>query len=77
MTNKTITFGQISATFIKIFSFKSDERVISIALKQLQTALWIVDALFFLIDCKQTWYPFRIELSQAQMFMQNGEYTAF
>ena len=41
------------------------------ALKQLQTTLWITDT--FLIDCEQTQHP----LSHWQMFMQNGEYTAF
>ena len=46
-------------------------------LKQLQTTLWIVDALLFLIDWEQTWHPFWIQLSHWQIFMQNGEYTAF
>ena len=43
----------------------------------LQTALRIVDALLFLINCEQTWYPFQTEFSHAQILMQNGGYTAF
>ena len=48
-----------------------------VALKQLQTTLWIVDALLFLFDCKQTWHPIWTQLSHWQTFMQNDEYTAF
>lgn len=33
-------------------------KILSIGLKQLQTALRIIDALLFLIDCKQMLYPF-------------------
>ena len=47
------------------------------ALKQLQTTLWIVDALLLLIHCEQTVHPLWTRLSHRQMFMQNGEYTAF
>ena len=46
------------------------------ALKQLQTTLWIVDALF-LIDREQTRHPLLTQLSHWQMFMQNGECTGF
>ena len=37
--------------------------------------LWVVNALLFLIDCEQT--QLWTQLSHWQMFMQNGEYTAF
>ena len=37
----------------------------------LQTMLWIIDALLFLINCEPP------QLSHWQMFMQNGEYTTF
>ena len=40
------------------------QKLLFVALKLLQTTFWIVDVLLFLIDCEQ-------------MFMQNGEYTAF
>ena len=53
------------------------QKLLFVALKQLQTALWIVDALLFLIGCEQTRQPLWTQLSQWQMFMQNGEYTAF
>ena len=52
------------------------EKPLFVGLKQLQTMLWIVDALF-LIDCEKTRHPFWTHLSHWQMFMQNGEYTAF
>ena len=48
-----------------------------VALKQLQTKIWIVDALLFLIDCQQTQHPLWTQLSHWQMFMKNGEYPAF
>ena len=38
---------------------------------------WIIDVLLFLIDCKQMRHPLWTQLSYWQMFMQNGEYTAF
>ena len=50
---------------------------IFVALKQLQTTLWIVDALLFLIDCEQMRHLLWTQLSHWQMFMQNDEYTAF
>ena len=53
------------------------QKLLFIVLKQLQTILWIVDALLFLIDCEQTGHPLLTQLSHWQMFMQNGEYTAF
>ena len=53
-----------------------EKKLLLVVLKQLQTTLWIVDRLF-LIDCEQTWHPLWTQLSYWQMFMQNGEYTAF
>ena len=38
---------------------------------------WIINVLLFLINCEQTWHPLSTHLSHLQMFMQNGEYTAF
>ena len=38
---------------------------------------WIVDVLLFLIDCEQTQHPLWIQISHWQIYMQNGEYTAF
>ena len=52
------------------------QKLFFLALKQLQTTLWIVDTLLFLIDLEQTQRPLWIQLSYWQMFMQNGEYTA-
>ena len=53
-------------------------KLLFVALKQLQTMLWIVDVMLFLINCEQTWCPlWWTQLSHWEMFMQNGEYTAF
>ena len=52
------------------------QRLLFVVLKQLQTTLWMVDALF-LIDCQQTRHLLWTQLSHWQIFMQNGEYTAF
>ena len=43
----------------------------------LQTMLRIIDVLLFLIHCKQMWHPLGTQISHWQMFIQNGEYTAF
>ena len=48
-----------------------------LVLKQLQTTLWSIDTLLFLIDCEQTQQPLWTQLSHWQMFMQNSKYTAF
>ena len=53
------------------------QKLFFVALKQLQTMLWIVDTLLFLINCEQTQHPLWTQLSHWQMFMQNGEYTTF
>ena len=51
-------------------------KTIFIALKPLQKMFWI-NALLFLINCEQMQDPFWTQLSHWQMFIQNGEYTAF
>ena len=48
-----------------------------VALKQLQTTLWIIDTFLFLISCEQTRHPLWTQLSHWQMFMRNDEYIAF
>ena len=53
------------------------QKLLFVALKQLQTALWIVDSWLFLIDCDQMWHPLWTQLSHWQMFMQNSDYIAF
>ena len=54
------------------------QKLLFVALKQLQTSLWVVDALLlFGIECEKTLHPLWTQLSHWQMFMQNGEYTAF
>ena len=53
------------------------KKLLFVVLKQLQTMLWILDALLFLIDCEQTWHPLWTQLSHWQMFMQNDEYNGF
>ena len=50
------------------------QKVPFVALKQLKTTPWIVNALLFLIDFDQTRHPFWTQLSKWQMFIQNGEY---
>ena len=52
------------------------QKLLFVALKQLQTSFLIIDTLLFLIDCEQIWHPLWTQLSQWQMLMQNGEYTA-
>ena len=52
------------------------QKLLLIALKQLQTTLRIVDALLFLIDCEQTQHSLWTQLSIWPMFKQKGEYTA-
>ena len=52
-------------------------KLLFIVLKQLQTTLWIVDTLLFLIDYEQTRHPLWTQISHWQTFMQNGEYNAF
>ena len=49
------------------------QKPLFVVLKQLQTTLWIVDTLLFLIDCEQTWHS----LSHWKTFMEDSEYTAF
>ena len=53
------------------------QKLLFVSLKQLQTMLWIINALLFSIDCEQTQHPLWTQLSHWLMFMQNGEYTAF
>ena len=55
----------------------SMQKLLLVALKLLQTKLWIVNVLLFLIDCEQTQHPLWTKLYYWQMFMQNVEYTAF
>ena len=50
------------------------QKLLFVALNQLQTRLWNINALF-LINCQQMWHPLWTQLSHWQMFMQNGEYT--
>ena len=52
------------------------QKLLFVMLKQWQTMLWIVDALF-LIDCEQTQHSLWKQFSHWQMFMQNGEHTDF
>ena len=53
------------------------QKTLFVPLKQLETTLWIVDALLFFINCEQTLHPLLTQLSHWQMFMQNDVYTAF
>ena len=53
------------------------QKLLFVALKQLQIMLWLVNALLFSIKCEQTQPPLWTQLSYWQMFMQNGEYAAF
>ena len=65
----------VDLCFIRYHIFT--KKILFAPLKQLQTTLWIVDTLLFLINRKQTWHPLRTQFSRWQKFMQNGEYTAF
>ena len=53
------------------------QKLLFVTLKQLQTTLWIINALLFLIDCEQMRQLLWMHLSHWQIFMQNGEYTAY
>ena len=46
------------------------QKLFFVALKQLQTILWIIDALLFLIDCEEMRYPLWTQRFHRQMFMQ-------
>ena len=61
----------VDPCFIRCHIFM--QKLLFVALKQLQTMLWIVNALF-LIHCENQLWTL---LSHWQMFMQNGEYAAF
>ena len=65
----------VDLCYIHCHIFKQE--LLFIASKQLQTMLWVVDALLFFIDCEQTLHPLSAQLSHWQMFLQNGEYTTF
>ena len=45
------------------------QKLLFVALKQLETTLWIVDVLLFLIDCEQTQHSFWTLTSHWQMFI--------
>ena len=45
------------------------QKLLFVALKLLQTTLWIIDALLFLSHCDQTWHPLWTQLSHWQIFM--------
>ena len=40
------------------------QKILFTSFEQLQTALWIIDALLFLVGCEQTWYPLRKAISR-------------
>ena len=46
------------------------QKILVTSLKQLQTALWILDAFLFLIECKQTRHPLRKQFTHPQKFVQ-------
>ena len=52
-------------------------KLLFVTLKQLQSMLWIVNVLLFFIDYEQMRHTLWTQLSHWQIFMQNGEYTAF
>ena len=52
------------------------QKILFAWLEQLQTALWILDALFF-VECEQTRHPFRKQLTCPRRFVQNCKYTTF
>ena len=52
-------------------------KLLLVLLKQLQTTLWIVNVLLFLINCKPTQHPLWTWFSHWQILMQNEESTAF
>ena len=45
------------------------KKLLFVALKQLQTTLWIIDALLFLIDCVQIWHPLWTQLPHAKWWI--------
>ena len=53
------------------------QKLLFIALKQLQTMPLIINMFLFLIDCELTRHPLWTQFSHWQIFMQNDEYTAF
>ena len=53
------------------------QKLFFIVFKQFQTTLRIVYTQLFLIDCEQTQHPLWAQLSHWQIFIPNGESTAF
>ena len=53
------------------------QKILFTPLEQLQTALWIFEALFFLGGCEKTWHPLRKQLTHPQRFAQNCKHTTF
>ena len=47
------------------------QKILFTSFEQLQTALWILDALLFLVECEQTRYPLRKQLTYHQRFVQD------
>ena len=53
------------------------QKILFTSLEQLQTALWILDALLFLVGCEQTRHPLRKQLTHPQIFVQNCKHIPF
>ena len=53
------------------------KKILFTSLEQLQTALWNLDALLFLVGCEQTRHSLRKQLTHPQGFVQNCKYTIF
>ena len=60
-----------------IYCHISTQKILFTSLEQLQTALWMLDALLFLVRCKQTRDPLRKQLTHPQRFVQNCKHTTF
>ena len=68
-----ISGGSMFQPLLHIYAKKQ----LFVVLKQLQTTLWIINTLLFLINCEQTCHPLWTQLSHWQMFMQYLQFLCY
>ena len=51
------------------------QKILFTSFDQLQTALWILEALLFMVGCEKTRHPLQKQLTHPQRFVQNCKHT--
>ena len=67
----------LSTVTEKRVSVPEAHKILSTSLEQLQTTLWILGVLLFLVGCEQTRHSLRKKLTHSQKFVQNCKHTTF